>query len=58
MDLRFTPAEIAFRDEVREFFRTQIPKEIRRKVRESRPLAKACRLRSISGASAAARSRR
>ena len=40
MDLRFTPEEIAFRDEVRAFFRTQIPKEIRRKVREGRPLTK------------------
>ena len=38
MDLRFTPEEIAFRDEVRTFFRTQIPAEIRRKVREGRKL--------------------
>jgi pimeloyl-CoA dehydrogenase large subunit len=41
MDLRFTPEEIAFRDEVRTFFRTQIPAEIRRKVREGRKIEKA-----------------
>jgi pimeloyl-CoA dehydrogenase large subunit len=32
MDLRFTPAEIAFRDEVRAFFRTHIPQAIRERV--------------------------
>src|SRR3712207_4592347 len=32
MDLRFTPEEIAFRDEVREFFRTALPREIREKL--------------------------
>ena len=31
MDLRYTPEEIAFRDEMRHFFRTQIPAEIRTK---------------------------
>jgi alkylation response protein AidB-like acyl-CoA dehydrogenase len=31
MDLRFTDEEIAFRNEVRSFFRTEIPAEIRRK---------------------------
>lgn len=31
MDLRFTPDEIAFRNEVREFFRTALPEDIRRK---------------------------
>lgn len=38
MDLRFTPEEIAFRDEVRQFFRTEVPAEIRRKVSEGRGL--------------------
>ncbi|HEX2553824.1 MAG TPA: pimeloyl-CoA dehydrogenase large subunit [Microvirga sp.] len=32
MDLRFTPEEIAFRDEVRAFFRTALPKEVREKL--------------------------
>lgn len=40
MDLRFTPEEIAFRDEVRTFFRTQVPAEIRRKVSEGRGLTR------------------
>jgi alkylation response protein AidB-like acyl-CoA dehydrogenase len=31
MDLRYTPEEIAFRDEMRHFFRTEIPAEIRAK---------------------------
>ena len=31
MDLRYTPEEIAFRDEMRTFFRTKIPAEIRQK---------------------------
>ncbi len=31
MDLRFTPEELAFREEVREFFRTSLPADIRRK---------------------------
>lgn len=39
MDLRFTPEEIAFRDEVRQFFRTEIPASIRRKVSEGLGLA-------------------
>jgi pimeloyl-CoA dehydrogenase large subunit len=38
MDLRFTPEEIAFRDELRRFFRAEIPSEIRRKVGEGRHL--------------------
>ncbi len=38
MDLRFTPEETAFRDEVRQFFRNEIPAEIRRKVSEGRGL--------------------
>lgn len=38
MDLRFTPEEIAFREEVRRFFRTEIPAEIRAKVSEGRVL--------------------
>ena len=40
MDLRFTPEELAFRDEVRRFFRHEIPAEIRRKVSEGRGLAR------------------
>ncbi len=40
MDLRFTPDEIAFRDEVRTFFRTEIPVEIRRKVSEGRGMTR------------------
>ena len=32
MDLRFTPEENAFRDEVREFFRTALPERIRQKL--------------------------
>lgn len=40
MDLRFTPEELAFRDEVRRFFRTEIPAEIRRKVSEGRGLTR------------------
>jgi pimeloyl-CoA dehydrogenase large subunit len=40
MDLRFTPEEIGFRDEVRQFFRTQVPAEIRRKVSEGRGLTR------------------
>ena len=40
MDLRFTPEEIAFRDEVRAFFRAQLPAAIRRKLVEGRQLAK------------------
>lgn len=38
MDLRFTPEEIAFREEVRTFFRTEIPAAIRAKVSEGRKL--------------------
>ncbi len=34
MDLRFTAEELAFRDEVRQFFRTEIPAEIRRRSRK------------------------
>ncbi len=40
MDLRFTPEETAFRQEVRAFFRSEIPAEIRAKVSEGRPLAR------------------
>lgn len=40
MDLRFTPEEIAFRDEVRQFFRTEIPQPIRDRVSEGRHLSK------------------
>lgn len=40
MDLGFTAEELAFRDEVREFFRTQIPESIRKKVLEGQHLSK------------------
>ena len=40
MDLRFTPEELAFRDEVRGFFRTNLPESIRTKLVEGRRLAK------------------
>jgi pimeloyl-CoA dehydrogenase large subunit len=40
MDLRFTPDEIAFRDEVRAFMRTALPESIRRKMIETRRLSK------------------
>jgi len=40
MDLRFTDDEIAFRDAVRTFCRTEIPAEIRKKVSEGRSLSK------------------
>src|SRR5258708_4095107 len=41
MDLRFTPEEIAFRDEVRAFFRSALPASIRDKMVDGRHLAKA-----------------
>ncbi len=40
MDLRFTPEETAFRNEVRAFFKASLPPEIRRKMVEGRHLAK------------------
>jgi pimeloyl-CoA dehydrogenase large subunit len=40
MDLRFTPEEIAFRDEVRAFLRREIPADIRRRVSDGRHLSK------------------
>ncbi|HEX2653685.1 MAG TPA: pimeloyl-CoA dehydrogenase large subunit [Xanthobacteraceae bacterium] len=40
MDLRFTPEEIAFRDEVRAFMRSALPDTIRNKLTEGRRLAK------------------
>jgi pimeloyl-CoA dehydrogenase large subunit len=40
MDLRFTPEEFAFRDEVRAFFRANLPEGIRTKLVEGRKLAK------------------
>jgi alkylation response protein AidB-like acyl-CoA dehydrogenase len=40
MDLRFTPQELAFRDEVRAFMRGSLPPEIRRKMVEGRHLGK------------------
>src|SRR5262245_7919387 len=38
MDLSFSPAELAFRDEVRAFFRDALPPELRRKTLEGVPL--------------------
>ena len=40
MDLRYTPEETAFRDEVRTFMRTQLPDGIRRKLEEGRSPSK------------------
>lgn len=41
MDLNFTKEEIAFRDEVRDFFKKNVPAETRRKLIEGRKLDKA-----------------
>jgi pimeloyl-CoA dehydrogenase large subunit len=41
MDLRFTADERAFRDEVRDFMRTALPPDIRRKMVEGRHIGKA-----------------
>src|SRR4029077_14896353 len=40
MDLRFTPEELAFRDEVQAFFHANLPERIRTKLVEGRHLAK------------------
>ena len=40
MDLNFTPEEIAFRDEARHFFHTEIPNSIRTKVAEGEGLTR------------------
>ncbi len=40
MDLAFTAEELAFRDEARRFFRTDIPERLRNKVRDGEPLTK------------------
>jgi pimeloyl-CoA dehydrogenase large subunit len=40
MDLNFTPEEIAFRDEARQFFRTAVPESIRAKVAEGEGLTR------------------
>src|SRR5579883_1900 len=40
MDLRFTPEEQAFRQEIRRFCQTEIPEEIRRKTKEGHELQK------------------
>ena len=40
MDLSFTPAELAFREEARRFFRSEIPEAIRQKVRDGVELTK------------------
>ena len=39
MDLRFTPEELAFRDEVRAFSRANLPEAIRNKLVEGKHLA-------------------
>jgi pimeloyl-CoA dehydrogenase large subunit len=41
MDLNFTKEEIAFRDEVRDFFKKNVPAETKRKLTEGRKLEKA-----------------
>ena len=40
MDLRFTSEELAFRDQVRTFFCTEVPAEIRKKVSEGRGMTR------------------
>jgi len=40
MDLRFTPEELAFRDEVRAFLKAELPDDIRRKMIEGHPIGK------------------
>ena len=40
MDLRFTPEEIAFRDEVRAFFKEALPANVKKKMTEGRHLVK------------------
>jgi pimeloyl-CoA dehydrogenase large subunit len=40
MDLRFTPEETAFRDEMRTFFREKIPLEIRKRLGEGRHISR------------------
>ena len=40
MDLNFTPDELAFREEARRFFRTEIPETIRNKVAAGEHLSK------------------
>ena len=40
MDLRFSPEENAFRQDVRGFFRAEVPETIRKKVSENRHLSK------------------
>src|ERR1700749_3372301 len=40
MDLSFTPEELAFREEARRFFRTEIPQPIRDKVAEGEGLTR------------------
>jgi pimeloyl-CoA dehydrogenase large subunit len=40
MDLRFTPEEIAFRDEVRSFFKANLPEATRKKLEEGRHIDK------------------
>ena len=40
MRLRLSDQDVAFRDEMREFFTTKVPQEIRDKVRDRRELTK------------------
>ena len=40
MDLKFTPEQNAFREEVRAFLRAELPAEVRRKMEEGRPLSR------------------
>ena len=46
MDLSFTPEEIAFRDEMRRFFREEFPADIREKVAAGHHLTKEETIRS------------
>jgi pimeloyl-CoA dehydrogenase large subunit len=47
MDLRFTPEENRFREEVRDFFLTEIPKSVRAKIEVGEHLAKADMVSSV-----------
>lgn len=40
MDIHYTPEELAFRDEVREFLKTELPKDIEAKVKNGKNMSK------------------
>ena len=54
MDLRFTPEELAFRDEVRAFIRDNLPAEIRERMRLGYGAAQAGHRRAGSASSTSA----